>query len=102
MTHNNLYENINTVLSIVSLDEINNENDFPIDFSIKMSKSLKKKTKSAEQEFDYNFSSNSNKEIEFVDEEFVTFIKPFEQKGNEFEPDDPLNSFQTPIDETLL
>ena len=29
-----------------------------------------------------------------MDEEFVTFIKPFEQKGNEFESDDPLNSFR--------
>ena len=27
-----------------------------------------------------DFSSNSNKEINFVDEECVTFIKPFEQK----------------------
>ena len=68
MTHNNLYGNINTVLSKVSLEEINNENGFPIDFSIKMSKSLNKKNESAEQEFDYNFSSNSNKEIKFVDE----------------------------------
>ena len=68
MTHNNLYGNINTVLSIVSLEEINNENGFPIDFNIKMSKSLNKKNESAEQEFDYNFSSNSNKEIKFVDE----------------------------------
>ena len=51
---------------------------------------------------DSDFSSNSNKEIKFLDEEFFTYIKPFEQKGNQFESDDPLNSFRTPIGETLV
>lgn len=32
MTHNHLYEFINIVLSVVSAEEINNENNFPIDF----------------------------------------------------------------------
>lgn len=32
MTHNRLYEFINIVLSVVSAEEINNENNFPIDF----------------------------------------------------------------------
>ena len=31
-THNHLYEYINIMLSAVSAEEINNENNFPIDF----------------------------------------------------------------------
>lgn len=32
VTHNHLYEYINIMLSAVSAEEINNENNFPIDF----------------------------------------------------------------------
>ena len=37
-----------------------------------------------------------------MDEEFVTFIKPFEQKGNEFESDDALNSFRKTLPESEI
>ena len=101
VTHNHLYENINTVLAVVSPEEINNENDFPIDFNIKMSLDLNKKHESAEKKVDSDFFSNSNKEVKFVDEEFANLIKPFEQKGIWLNSLNPLNSFQTPTGETL-
>ena len=67
-----------------------------------MSTHLNQKLESAEQGADSDFSSNSNKEIKFIDEEFFPFIKPFEQKGNHLESDYHLNYFRTRTGETLL
>ena len=49
MNHNRLYENIVIVLPVVSHEGINNENDFPIDFNVKISANLKKKHEYPEQ-----------------------------------------------------
>ena len=43
-----------------------------------MSTHRNQKLESAEQEADSDFTSNSNKEIKFIDEEFFPFIKLFE------------------------
>ena len=81
--HNHLYQDIEIQFSK------EDESVSQIDFSVK---SLRD-----------NSHHPDHIEIKFVNDNVVDNIEPYEEtKENEFESDDPLNSYRTPTNETLL